>query len=266
MLDWGCPLCNRELMVACARKGCPIHMHPECYGFVRTGRRSARLQIPKNLCCSAECEKALAKAAAEALLPVPKAKRKRAVRDASKGGHTSSAAQTAAAPKLKRTKHSKRDHTTVGLKAAVKTEAGASTGRTLFLHASLKAVPGVWERECTIVVFKNQLDKALKPKKRGDLKVATAERAYQFDGRKWEHQCWKCFVGGIIISAHYKDLQGRAACARHAREDGVHVKQALCMKCLENGVETQSAYKDALGRHACARHAREHGTHVKRSR
>ena len=261
MLDRGCPLCNRQLMLACARKGCPIHMHPECYGFVRTGRRSARLQIPKNLCCSAECEKALAKAAAETL-PVPKAKRKRAVRDASTGGRTSSAAQVAAAPKVKRTKHSKTDCTTVGLSAAVKTEAGASTGRTLFLHASLKAVPGVWGQECRMVVIRSKCDKALKPKKRGDLKVVTGERVYQFCGRKWEPQCWKCFVAGIITYANYKDLQGRAACARHAREDGVHVKQALCVKCLQNDVETESRYKDALGRHACARHAREDGTHT----
>ena len=182
------------------------------------------------------------------------------------GGRASSAAQTAAAPKLKRTKHSKTECTTVGLKAAVKTEAGTSSGRTLFLHSCLKAVPGVWGQECRMVVIRSNCDKALKPKKRGDLKVAPNERVYQFDGRQWALQCWKCFVEGTIIKSSYKDLQGRAACASHAREDGVHVKQALCVKCLQNDVETESRYKDALGRHACARHAREDGTYEKRSR
>ena len=188
MVDRGCALCNRKLMVACARKGCPIHMHPECYGFVRIGRRSARLQIPKNLCCSPECEKALAKAAAETL-PVPKAKRKRAVRDASKRGNNASAAQAAPAPKVKRTKVSRKGCSTVCWKAAVKIEAGTSSQRTLFVHTSLKAVRGVWE---PIVVFKNQMDKALQSKKRWDLRVDPGERASQFNGRKWTPQCWKC--------------------------------------------------------------------------
>ena len=263
MLDWGCIHCNNQLMLACAREGCPIHMHPECYGFGSTGRRSARLQIPKDLCCSPECEAALAAAGAETVA-VPKAKRKRAVRDASKRGN-SSAAQAAAAPKGKRTKHSKKSCSTDRLESAVKAEAGASNRRTLFLHTCLKAVPGVWGQECAIVVFQHKFDKALKQKKRGDLKVSPAERVYRFNGRHWSPQCWKCFVGGIIVYACYKDLQGRAACARHAREDGVHVKQALCVKCLGNGVETNSCYKDALGRHACAKHAREDGTHVKKA-
>ena len=77
--------------------------------------------------------------------------------------------------------------------------------------------------------------------------------------------CVKCLGKGVETSSHYWDALGRHACARHAREDGVHVKQALCVKCLVNDVETQSAYKDALGRHACARHAREDGTYLKRS-
>ena len=80
---------------------------------------------------------------------------------------------------------------------------------------------------------------------------------------RWKFQYWKCFLAGTLICSGNKDLQGRAACARPAREDGVHVMQALCVRCFGNDVEANSCYKDALERHACARNAREDGTHVK---
>ena len=140
-------------------------------------------------------------------------------RDGSEGG-TTSADQAAAAPKVKKTKYSKKGGTTVGLKAAAKTEACASSGRTLFLHTSLKAVPGVWERECTIVVFKNQLDNVLKAKKRGDLKVAPAERAYQFDGRNWAPQCWKCLWEALSF------MHASKTCKGELRAPGMRVRTA----------------------------------------
>jgi hypothetical protein len=132
----------------------------------------------------------------------------------------------------------------------------------LFLHSSLGGVPGAWEQECTIVVVQSNRDKALAAKKKGDIKVGPGDRVSQYNGSQWKSHCWKCCVGNTMTCANYKDLLGRQACARHARKDGTHVKQALCAKCRVHDVATSSRYKDAQGRHACARHALEDGTHM----
>ena len=68
-----------------------------------------------------------------------------------------------------------------------------------------------------------------------------------------QNLCVRCLdESDVETESCFKDARGQHACARHAHEDGTHVKQKLCVKCLmETDTETHS------------RHARQDGTHVK---